>query len=351
MYSVFQPECPNGHSNQSSTTPGLARSPNTLQLGLGREALLLPGMKVEHEKLINLLYRGVADGSLQTISRTVGSSDEETGELLSRLAPALLHESDAPAPTTVALSESFVAQAFAEIIRASFNTSVDGQTVLRTRAARVVSLATADKASLVLALGLASAGVGAILCNDDSPVMIEDIGPLGYDQRELGSPRRDALARRLEQGSHPCRIANSNTPPKALAASVFIAHHLASPKGYSEILRGGTAHLSIEFGVEETRVSPLVRPGITACLVCRHSEELRLDPDWAAVSTQLQFRHERLDDTQSTLLAAGIALESLLGFLDDPRKLIFEGKTIDHRTGLIAPLTWAKDEGCECKLG
>jgi len=231
------------------------RSPNTLQLGLGTEALLLPGMRVEHEKLINLLYRGVADGSLKTISRSVGSSDEETDALLKRLAPALLHEYSEPAHPTVVLSETFVAQAFAEIIRASFNTSVDGQTILRTRAARVVSLASADKASLVLALALASAGVGAILCNDDSPVTIEDIGPLGYDQRELGSPRRDALARRLEAGSHPCRLANSKTPPKSLAASVFLGHHVAAPAGYSEVLRGGTAHLSIEFAIEETRIS------------------------------------------------------------------------------------------------
>jgi hypothetical protein len=327
------------------------RSPNTLQLGLGREALVLSGVRVEHEKLINLLYRGVADASLQTISRTVGSSDEDTGELLRRLAPALLRESEAAAEKTPALSEAFVAQAFAEIIRASFNTGVDGLSVLRTRAARVVALGSADKASLVLALGLASAGVGAIFCADDSPVMIEDIGPLGYEQRELGSPRRDALARRLEAGSHPCRLANANAPTKSLSASVFVAHHLSSPTNYSEILRGGTAHLSIEFGAEETRVSPLIRPGITPCLLCRQTEELKLDPDWAAVATQLQFRHERLDDTQSTLLAAGIALETLLSFLDDPRRISFEGKRIDHRTGLIAPLAWPKDQTCACNLG
>jgi hypothetical protein len=326
------------------------RTPNTLQLGLGSDALVLPNMRVEHEKLINLLYRGVADGSLQTISRAVGSSDEETGELLTRLAPALLKDTG-PAPAkSQPLSESFVAQAFAEIIRASFSTGTDGQSVLRTRAARIVALASGDKASLVLALGLASAGVGAIACQDDSPVTIEDVGPLGFDPSELGSPRRDALARRLEAGSHPCRLANTNTPPKSLALSVFVAHHLAAPNNYSAVLRGGTAHLSIEFGVEETRVSPLVRPGLTPCLVCRHTEELRLDPEWAAVATQLQFRHERLDDSQSTLLAAGIALESVLSFLDDPRKMHFNGKTIDHRTGLIAPLTWSSDQECECRL-
>jgi len=321
-----------------------------LQLGLGKEALVLSGMRTEQEKLINLLYRGVADGSLQTISRSIGSSDQETGELLSRLAPALLRETDTAPAKDSQLSEGFVAQAFAEIIRASFNTGTDGQTVLRTRAARVIALGSADKASLVLALGLASAGVGAIFCNDDSPVAIEDIGPLGYDGKELGSPRRDALARRLESGSHPCRLAVATMPSKSLSASVYVAHHLATPPKYSEILRGGTAHLSIEFGIEETRVSPLVRPGITPCLVCRHTEELKLDPDWAAMATQLQFRHERLDDSQSTLLAAGVALESVLSFLDDPRKLHFEGRRIDHRTGLIAPLTWAQDQQCECKL-
>jgi hypothetical protein len=324
------------------------RSPTTLQLGLGRDALVLSNVRAEHEKLINLLYRGVADGSLQTISRAVGSSDEDTGELLTRLAPALLKDSGLTPNKSEPLSETFVAQAFAEIIRASFSTSTDGQAVLRTRAARAIALHTGDKSSLVLALGLASAGIGAIACQDDSPVTIEDVAPLGYDQRELGAPRRDALARRLEAGSHPCRLENAISPTKSLSASVFVGNHLSLPKNYSDVLRGGSVHLSIEFGVEETRVSPLVRPGLTPCLVCRHSEELRLDPDWAAVATQLQFRHERLDDSQSTLLAAGIALESLLSYVDDPRKINFDGKTIDHRTGLIAPLTWLKDSDCEC---
>jgi hypothetical protein len=44
----------------------------------------------------------------------------------------------------------------------------------------------------------------------------------------------------------------------------------------------------------------------------------------------------------------GVALELLLGYLDDPRTLRFEGKVIDHQTGQIRTNSWAKDPLCEC---
>ena len=325
------------------------RSPNTLQLGLGSEALVIGNMRADQEKLINLLYRGIADGAIQTISRSLGSTDSETNELLNRLAPALLAVPDSEQQKLPTLSDEFVGQAFAEIIRASFSSGVDGLTVLRTRAARVISLEAADSASLLLALALASAGVGGIVCTDNSPVLLEDIGPLGYGRQELGSPRRDALARVLEAGAHPCRLVSANSKTKALSATIFVGARFLPPERYSEVLRGATPHLAIEYGSEETKISPLVRPGLTPCLTCRHVLELSRDSEWTTIATALQFRHERLDDAQATLLATGIALESVLNFLDDPRKSSFEGRTIDHRTGRIAAATWGFDDKCQCR--
>ncbi len=324
------------------------RTPTTLQIGLGADALVLQNLRAEQEKLINLLYRGVADGAIQNISRTLGSSDIETGELLKRLSPALLDVPEQEIAKLPALNDAFVAQAFAEIIRASFSSGIDGNSVLRSRAARIVALDTADKASLLLALGLAAAGVGAISCNDDSPVMPEDIGALGFNQRELGSPRRDALARKLEDGVHPCRLVSGLAKSKVLAATVYVGHRFVAPERYRSSMRGSTPHLCVEFGVEQTRISPLVRPGETPCLSCRHADELERDPDWAMMATQLQFRHERLDDSQATLIAMGITLEALLAHLDDPRSSRFEGKIVDHQTGSISSTSWKLDPMCEC---
>lgn len=324
------------------------RTPTTLQIGLGSDALVLQNLKAEQEKLINLLYRGVADGSIQHISRTLGSSDQDTGELLNRLSPALLDVPEKDLGKLPALSDAFIGQAFAEIIRASFSTGVDGVSVLRTRAARVVSLDSGDKGSLLLALGLAAAGVGALTCQDATPVMPEDIGPLGYAQRELGSPRRDALARKLEDGIHPCRLVSGPARSKVLAATVFVGNRFVAPERYKKAMRGSTPHICVEFGAEETKVSPLVVPGSTPCLSCRHADELARDPDWAMMATQLQFRHERLDDSQASLIAMGMALELLLSYLDDPRSKRFEGKIIDHKTGQIRSHAWSKDPLCEC---
>lgn len=326
------------------------RTPTTLQIGLGSDALVLQNIRAEQEKLINLLYRGVADGAIQNISRTLGASDNDTGELLTRLSPALLDVSEQDLAKLPALNDAFIGQAFAEIIRASFSTGIDGISVLRTRAARVVALESGDKASLLLALGLAAAGVGALICNDDSPVMPEDIGPLGYARRELGSARRDAMARKLEDGVHPCRLVSGLERHKVLAAKVFVGDRFVAPEAYRQAMRGSTPHLCVEFGAEETKVSPIVVPGATPCLSCRHAEEIQRDPDWAMMATQLQFRHERLDDSQASLIAMGMALELLLGYLDDPRLGRFEGRLIDHKTGQILQNTWPRDPQCDCAV-
>lgn len=326
----------------------LWRDPQTLQLGLGADAVVLDTVSASQEKLINLLYRGVADASLNTIASTVGSQPRETKELLERLTPVLVTSADnkIKAPS---LSGEFIEQAFAEIIRNSFLSGADGQATLQARANRQVSLASADKSSLVLALALASAGIGAVSSNDNSPVTMQDIGPLGYSSSELGSSRVDALARRLELGNHPCRLVRPGSKHFTLALTVFTSMHMTPNHVYRDAMKGSTPHLAIEYGFGETVVTPLVIPGKTACLSCRQQSMAQQDENWATLTTQLQFRNDRLDDTQSTLLATALALEKILAFIDDSRKTEFEGSLIDQRSGQIMKLQWPIDATCECQ--
>jgi len=88
------------------------RSPTTLQLGLGKNALVLQDLQPSDEKLVQLLYKGIADGSVGAVASTLGSSQQATGDLLNRLSPALLQGSEQASKNQALLSQEFVAQAF-----------------------------------------------------------------------------------------------------------------------------------------------------------------------------------------------------------------------------------------------
>lgn len=324
----------------------LWRNTERLQIGEGDSALVIDRVSASQERLINLLYRGIADDSFKTISASVGQTTEESQSLLKRLAPVLLSGASG---TKNELSSDYIDQAFAEIIRASFRSGTDGLAIVNHRASLAVQLMDGDGASLLLALGLASSGLGAIYCADGSPVTRADVGPLGYSIDELGSSRWSALARRLESGPHPCRVVSPSRRFSQQAA-VLTGSQLTKSSRYENLLRGSTPHLAIEFSIHKTVVTPIVVPGQTPCLSCRYKFEIESDKDWPSLTTQLQMRNERLDDSASKLFACGAALEVLLRYLDDPRSLNFQGLQLNHVSGEISTVTWPNDENCTCSL-
>ena len=320
------------------------RSNSELQIGAGSRAVRLQNLTPSQQKLIDLLYRGVADDALANSASRTGLRADDAQELIKRLNPALIK---GPSGFKTNLSPEFVESAFAEIIRASFNTGHDGLSVLNARSVRSVYLTSGDSTSLLLALALASAGLGAIHCNDDSKVERTDLGSLGYEALELGQPRAAAMSRRLEMGSHFCRV---TAPSKrfTMQAAVLVGSQITKPQNYADLMRGSTAHLAIEFATNTTTVSPVVIPGKTPCLSCRFKPQTLQDADWPVITAQLQMREDRLDDARSKLFACGAALGLLLEFTDDPRSAKFQGLQLNHETGEIVATSWERDPACEC---
>jgi hypothetical protein len=142
------------------------------------------------ERLIAALYRGIADKQLPQLLNDLGVEADEGRHLVDSLQPLLLKDTK---PTKDALSEEFVAGAFAEIIRASLLNSADGATVLMERKFRTVHIDDLSAAGLALTLGLASAGVGRVVTHDQSLVEAKDLGPSG-----------EGLACQLAQSNGDC---------------------------------------------------------------------------------------------------------------------------------------------------
>ncbi len=334
----------------------LWRDSHTLQLGLGREAVTLENIGETQERLINLLYRGIATDSLATVVSTIGMPEQETEKLMRQLRPALLDDYEADkADDPNSLHEEFVRQAFAEIIRASFENNIDGRSALAARSSLQVELLQLNKTSLMLALGLASAGIGSIRCDDDAPIEISDTGLLGFDRSQIGKPKNAVLAELLGRSKGPCRLSSRASPAskrRGLALKVIAASHplsMADFQGFGDYpAEASGAVLAIELGIEQSRVSPVIRVGATACLDCRNLAEANRDDAWAALASQLRFRKERLDDSQTSLLCAGFALEKSIRYLDSLQPSAFEAHEIDHRTGLVQLQNWPKHPACGC---
>ncbi len=323
------------------------RSPTSLQLGLGNTSIRLDNLTNPQEQLLQLLYRGVADASIDDVARDVGASKSETAALVARVAPALIqveetnlkrtHEQRSPDP--------FIAQAFAEIIRASFSTDRDGALVLANRASKRVFINELNRVGLLLLQALATAGIGEICTEDRTLVTSSDVGALGYSQADIGRTRVEAAAALLARSQQPAKLSLARTSDFV----VMIANHLVSSEATPAVGQKQIPRLMVELSFDQSRISPVLIAGVTSCLDCRITSELEADEGWAAMMTQLKFRTERLDDSQTALLCAGLALERTLSWVDSGAIGDNQSTVIDHRTGRLRHEVWQIDPECHCQ--
>lgn len=323
------------------------RSPTSLQLGLGNTSIRLDNLTNPQEQLLQLLYRGVADAAIDDVARDVGASKSETAALVARVAPALIqveetnlkrtHEQRSPDP--------FIAQAFAEIIRASFSTDRDGALVLANRASKRVFINELNRVGLLLLQALATAGIGEICTEDRSLVTTSDVGALGYSQADIGRTRVEAAAALLARSQQPAKLSLARTSDFV----VMIANHLVSSEATPAVGQKQIPRLMVELSFDQSRISPVLIAGVTSCLDCRITSELEADEGWAAMMTQLKFRTERLDDSQTALLCAGLALERTLSWVDSGAIGDNQSTVIDHRTGRMRHEVWQIDPECHCQ--
>lgn len=323
------------------------RSPTSLQLGLGNTSIRLDNLTNPQEQLLQLLYRGVADASIDDVARDVGASKSETAALVARVAPALIQVEESALKRTPEqrAPDPFIAQAFAEIIRASFSTDRDGALVLANRASKRVFINELNRVGLLLLQALATAGIGEICTEDRTLVTTSDVGALGYSQADIGRTRVEAAAALLARSQQPAKLSLARTSDFV----VMIANHLVSSEATPAVGQKQIPRLMVELSFDQSRISPVLIAGVTSCLDCRITSELESDEGWAAMMTQLKFRTERLDDSQTALLCAGLALERTLSWVDSGAIGDNQSTVIDHRTGRLRHEVWQIDPECHCQ--
>lgn len=312
-----------------------------LRFGLNDEPQVLTEVSNAQERLINLLFQGIPEDQLNLIGESVGLSVLETASLVERLKPSLLNQHETTAGATA------LDVRFAEIIRIGFETNNTPESVLAHRAETVIQLRSLNRTGLLLIKALSEAGFCHFETLDYEFVRREDLGELSYQSSQLGISRL-AAARELlapHEGKvhlvHP--EARSKKKPKMIVLS---AMHRINPSSYREL---NNAHIAVEYGIAELRVSPVIVAGETPCLGCRDLWESESNPDWASVAIQLTARNDQLDDGAGLLLATAIAAKSICQYVDGSGLPTSEGFQVSLKTRAVKGYGWAFHPNCSCR--
>lgn len=319
----------------------LWRDPNTLQIGLGENAPSFENLEAAEERFIELLYRGVADDSIEDHAEELKVTNPYA--LIERLGPTLLSSERIKNPK---LPQTFLRGAFAEIIRASFRTDRDGLAVLEARATKTVAIDTLDRAGLLIALGLASTGVGRILSADRSMVSAADTGAVAYPLSAIGRPRIAALQELLIAAGASTLVADSATLTPARARrdlDVLVATHVLHPARHRDV--AAKPHVAVIFGTDSVEVSPVLRR--SPCLSCLDHWRLEADPYWAAFAGQLLGRLDYLEDAVSAMHAAASCIGLIMDELDG-LNLENLGSSYEVVSRSVSSRSWQRHPACDC---
>ena len=188
----------------------------------------------------------------------------------------------------------------------------DGPSVVRARARRVVAVLGLGPTGLGTAAGLASAGVGTVLLDDDGPVRPVDVGPTGFRWTDVGSART-SVASRLLRDVAPHVSTDSARPPDVV---VVVETDVADPDRGSALVAIGTPHLSIVVREADTVVGPLVVPGEGPCLRCLDLDRSDSDPAWRDLLGQLRTATPADEPAVTSCVASGLATAAVLAHLD-----------------------------------
>jgi hypothetical protein len=89
---------------------------------------------------------------------------------------------------------------------------------------------------------------------------------------------------------------------------ILVSHRLVDPRRAARLVAADATHLPVELAGDGIGIGPLVVPGRSACLRCRHERRIDDDASWPLVAAQLLGREPVVTDpallVEAALLAA-----------------------------------------------
>lgn len=315
---------------------------SSLRLGLDDASQTLTEVSNSQERLINLLFKGVPEDQLERVGLSVGLSEIETTGLVEQLRPSLLNQKSG------VTSGDALDVRFAEIIRIGFETNNTPERVLAKRAVTIIEVRHLNRTGLLLIKALSETGFSRFETLDYGVVQRPDIGELSYEFGQLGISHLAAAREILASNNQRLTITHpSNRTKRAKRIVLVSAMHQVTPSAYRDL---DGPHLSIEYGIEKVRVSPVIVPGDTSCLGCRDLWESENNSDWAATAIQLTARNDHLDDGAALLFAVSMATKSICQFVDSGFLPVTEGFQVSLKNRAVSQNSWQFHPACKCSL-
>lgn len=303
-------------------------------------AVVLDGLSGEEQRLLDGLERETSQDALLARGRALGVRAPRVRELIAALdaCGALEHRRD---PTLEHHGLAAEVDHWSRVVRA------DASDVLHARQAAIVAVLGLGRLGLLLAAGLAAAGVGTLLVEDRVRVRREDVGLGGYGLPDVGQRRGDR-GRALLRLQHPHlrTSAPARTRPDLV---VLVEQDVSDPVRLRPLVREDVAHLLVVAREVDVVVGPLVVPGQGPCGRCVDLHRTASDERWPAVATQLLGTPARGVEACSSLLAAGTAVGQVLAHLDGrPVAAAGTSLVVDARRPVPRTQQWSVHPDCGC---
>lgn len=341
--------------------PALWRDPNTLQIGLGKQSVVIDELTLAQQQIVAALYSGIVDGQQEVLDDTFKAKPGVTQSLIEKLSPVL------ESATTVSNSFGPWQQlVFAELARAAIDYEVNPEMVLAERWQRIVHIDQLDRAGLLLAKTLLASGVGKVVTHDAGVVLSTDLGEIGYKSKDLGISRFQAALLQLNELSLPkttrprlVELNGKQHKDLLISFAVTIGHLAIRPTTYLRWLNRDVNHLGITFEMNRAQISPLVIPGQTPCLNCLAEYKVDEDPAWPVLASQLLDMPRVRDDSSALLSCVGLSLRMILRELDysagfkistDSNDEYRKGYLVDYASGNVTRTKYSFHKLCNCKL-
>ena len=259
---------------------------------------------------------------------------------MSRLSPVLSESGRLPPD----LSAAEIDTKFAELARLFSAEGNFADALARRRKARIF-IESLGRTGLVFAKALSASEIGTLLTLDQLRVSNKDCLPLGHPRSSIGIPRATSAKIQLENTAlqfHSRRSGSLDT----VTAAVLIANDIVDPSSYQPWLARDVPHLAICFDEEGVEISPLVIPGMTACIGCIEKARFETDSNWQTIAPQLLALDRSNEDSAMILFATGVVTNLLLSFIDHSSSVSSSALRLDRSGSLMAFRPAASPCGC-----
>jgi bacteriocin biosynthesis cyclodehydratase domain-containing protein len=342
----------------------IQRDAETVQIGLDPEtAVVLTGLDVRLMRVIRSLNGRNSKETILTKALALGI-DSRCAQLVLRMlteAGAVTDGATHRSPLRglpLAEQERLTPDLLAHGLTYDTKQHTEG---FRRRRAAAVSVHGAGRVGATVAGLLASAGVGRVVVQDDTPVSRGDLAPGGLRRTDLRGSRAGGVCRLI--GDVAPSTAAEYSPRSGNGASaeggpqerlaVLAPDHEPDRRLAQQLMKAGIPHLVVRVRETTAIIGPFVVPGETSCVRCHDLQRAARDPAWPRVLYQMLTRPPRQIACDVVLAnsAASCAVAQVLAYLsgDEPPAM---DRTIELRLPLteVETRTWQPHPGCPCQF-